>query len=352
GHGEWSTARRITIPLLRPAIAAGALLVALYTLSDFGAVALLQYETFTWAVFLQYETAFNPTLAASLSLVLVGVAVALVASEAAARRRAQYYTGANAARRDRRLTRLGRWRWPALGFSGGVALLALGVPTYVLVFWLAQGVSHGEPLLFQWSAASASMRVSALAAIAAVVAAIPVSILSVRRPGPLSGILERLSYTGFALPGIAVALGLVFFGVNFAAPLYQTTPLLVFGYVVLFLPVAVGSIRSSLLQLNPRMEEAALTLGRSRLNAFLTITLPLIWPGLAAGAVMVFLLTMKELPATLILSPLGMDTLATSIWSAVDQAFLARAAAPSLLLILVSAAPMTFLVLRERERQA
>ena len=348
GRSPWQTFRRVTLPLLYPAIGAGALLVALYTLSDFGAVALLQYDTFTRVIFNEYNTAFNRAGAAALSLVLLGVGVTLILIEASARRRARYYSGANAARRKRRIVRLGRWRWPASVFSGAVTLLALGVPIFVLAYWLVRGIDAGESGLFDWGAAYNSVRYSLAAAIATVIAAVPISVLSVRRPGLLSAVLERFSYVGFALPGIAVGLGLVFFGIRYATGIYQTAYLLVFAYVVLFLPVAVGLIRASLMQVNPRMEEAAMSLGRSRINAFLTITVPLVRPGLAAAGIMVFLLTMKELPATLILGPFESRTLATSIWSAAEEAFFARAAAPSLLLVLASAIPMTFLVLRER----
>ena len=348
GRSPWQTFRRVTLPLLYPAIGAGALLVALYTLSDFGAVALLQYDTFTRVIFNEYNSAFNRAGAAALSLVLLGVGVTLILIEASARRRARYYSGANAARRKRRIVRLGRWRWPASVFSGAVTLLALGVPVFVLAYWLVRGIDAGESGLFDWGAAYNSVRYSLAAAIATVIAAVPISVLSVRRPGLLSAVLERFSYVGFALPGIAVGLGLVFFGIRYATGIYQTAYLLVFAYVVLFLPVAVGLIRASLMQVNPRMEEAAMSLGRSRINAFLTITVPLVRPGLAAAGIMVFLLTMKELPATLILGPFESRTLATSIWSAAEEAFFARAAAPSLLLVLASAIPMTFLVLRER----
>ncbi len=350
GRSPWQTFRRVTLPLLYPAIGAGALLVALYTLSDFGAVALLQYDTFTRVIFNEYNTAFNRAAAAALSLVLLAVAVSLILIEASARRRARYYSGANAARRRRRIVRLGRWRLPAFIFSSLVTLLALGIPVFVLVYWLTRGINAGESGLFDWSAAYTSVQYSVAAAVVTVIAAIPISVLSVRRPGLLSTGLERFSYVGFAMPGIAVGLGLVFFGIRYTTDIYQTVYLLVFAYVVLFLPVAVGLIRSSLLQVNPRMEEAAMSLGRSRINAFLTVTVPVIRPGLAAAAIMVFLLTMKELPATLILGPIESRTLATSIWSAAEEAFFARAAAPSLLLVIASAAPMTFLVLRERSR--
>lgn len=189
---------------------------------------------------------------------------------------------------------------------------------------------------------------SALAAVACVVAALPIAALSVRYPGVLGTALERVTYIGFALPGIAVALALVFFGANYATPIYQTTGLLIFAYVVLFIPAAVGAVKVSLLQVSPRMEEAARSLGRVPVGVFTSVTLPLVRPGIVTGAAIVFLLTMKELPATLILSPPGFSTLATSIWSAASEAFFARAAAPALTLIFASSIPLAILMLRER----
>ena len=180
------------------------------------------------------------------------------------------------------------------------------------------------------------------------VAALPIATLSVRYPGLLSSLLERITYVGFALPGIAIALGLVFFGVNYAPPLYQTTGMLIFAYVILYISPAVGAARTSLLQVSPRVEEAARGLGRTPIGVFSSVTLPLVTPGVLSGAALVFLLVMKELPATLILSPIGFNTLATIIWAAASEAFFARAAAPALLLILASSIPLAFLMLRER----
>ena len=351
GKGPWTTFIKVVLPQLRPAIAAGGLLVALYTLSDFGAVSLLRCETFTWAIYIQYETAFDRSLAAALSLVLVVVALAILLFEAKSRGRSVYYRSGAGVKRAGRLITLGRWRWPALTFCSIIVLVSLILPIGILGYWLARGVSAGEPLLLLWTSMRNSIAVSGLAAVAAVVAALPLAVLAVRYPGRISAFLERISYTGFALPGIVVALALVFFGVNVAWPLYQTLALLIFAYVVLFLPSALGAARASLLQLNPRLEETARSLGRKPLNVFTTITLPLIRPGLLAGAALVFLITMKELPATLILAPIGFKTLATSTWSAASEAFFAQAAAPALLLILASSIPMAFLILRERGRQ-
>ncbi len=349
GRNPWATFFGVILPSLRPAIAAGGLLVALYTLADFGAVSLLRFETFTWAIFLQYESALDRGLAAALSLVLIAIALALVGGEAFTRGRWRYYRSGSGASRPLSPVRLGRWRWPALGLCAAVVMASLVLPMSVLVYWVFRGVSAGEPLLLLWEAARNSVYVSAIAAGASVAAALPIAALSVRFPGMLSGILERIAYIGFALPGIAIALSLVFFGANYAPLLYQTTGLLVLGYMVLFVSAAVGAVRSSFLQVSPNVEEAARGLGRTPLGVFASVTLPLVRPGIVSGAALVFLLTMKELPATLILSPIGFQTLATSIWSAASEAFFAQAAAPALLLILTSSVPLAFLLLRSRQ---
>ncbi len=121
--------------------------------------------------------------------------------------------------------------------------------------------------------------------------------------------------------------------------------------MTLFLPAAVGSLRTSLLQVRPEFEDAARSLGRRPLSVLLTVTLPLVRPGILTGAALVFLLTMKELPATLILSPIGFTTLASSIWAAAEEAFFARAAAPALLLIAVSSIPLALITMREERRE-
>ena len=346
GYRGTSTFFKLVLPQLRPAIAAGALLVALYTLSDFGAVSILRYETFTHVIYLQYEGGAR-ALAAASSIVLVFLALVILVVEARARGRSRFYRSGVGAKRPAAPVRLGPWRWPAFCFCGVVVLLALAAPTGVLGYWLARGVLAGESLGLAWSTVANSMYVSGLAAAAAAIFAVPVAILTIRHAGLGSVVLERITYIGFALPGIVIALALVFFGAKYVAPLYQTLGLLVLAYVVLFLPAAVGAARASMLQVSPRAEEAARGLGKSPYQTFTSVTLPLVRPGVLAGAALVFLITMKELPATLILSPIGFKTLATSIWSATEAAFFAQAAAPALLLILVSSVPLAFLMLRD-----
>ncbi len=350
GLGQWKTLWRVTLPQMRPSIAAGSLLVALYTLSDFGAVSLLRYETFTWAIYLQYETAFNRALAAGLSLVMIAAALSLVVIEAQARGRSRYYRAATGAARPASLVQLGPWRWPAFAFATAVTALSLGMPLALLAYWAVRGIAAGETVELLWGNTLNSVYASGLAAVVAVVAAVPVVVFTLRYPGRVSWLVERLAYTGFALPGIAVALALIFFGARFATPLYQTLALLVFAYVVLFFPQALGAIRSTYLQVSPRLSESAMSLGKGTTSILWRVTLPLMVPGMLAGGALVFLTAMKELPATLLLSPIGFGTLATSIWAAAEEAFFARAAVPALLLVAVSAVPTAFLILREPRR--
>ncbi len=341
---------RITLPMLRPAIVAGALLVALYTLSDFGAVSLLHYETFTWAIYVQYGN-FARDVAAALSVVLIVLAICLLYMESKTRGRAKYYNVSSGTHTLQKSVRLGAWRWPAVLFCISMVSFSLIMPISILVYWVIRGISFGEQVVIQWSQLGNTLYVSGLAALLAVIAALPIVIFSIRYPGRISTLMERCSYIGFALPGIVVALSLVFFVIRFATPLYQTIPLLIFAYGILFLPGALSSINTSFLQINPKLDEAARILGKTPLRAFTTITLPLLVPGLLAGGSMVFLLAMKELPATLLLSPIGFKTLATSIWWATEDAFFTKAAVNALLLIIAASIPMTFLIsLNQREK--
>ena len=303
GQGSLSTFLRVVLPQLRPGIAAGALLVALYTLSDFGAVSLLGYETFTYVIYLQYEAGAR-TLASASSLVLRR------SSPGDTILRGEY------SRSYQILSEHG-WDWAARSlpytwasgaglppfFCGTLILFSLVMPIGVLGYWLGRGIHSGESLGLTWSVIGNSVYVSGIAAGVAVLAALPVAILSVRYASKVSAMMERISYIGFALPGIVIALALVFFGANYATPLYRTLGLLILAYVVLFLPAALGAVRASLLQVNPRVEEAARGLGKRPFQVFKSVTVPLMRPGILAGTALVFLVTMKELPATLILGP-------------------------------------------------
>ncbi|HUF39895.1 MAG TPA: iron ABC transporter permease [Anaerolineales bacterium] len=345
GRTAWDTFWKVTFPQMRPGLAAGSLLVALYALRDFGAVAIMRYDSFTRVIYIQYQSLIDRSAAAGLALVLVAVTIGMIWIEQRTQQAHRLYSSGSF-KRPPAILPLGRWKLPAVLFCGFVVLVSLVIPAANLGFWLVRGFAAGEQLGRHWGATFNSLAVSAAAAVVIVAAALPVSVLSVRRPGRLAGLLDRVSYIGFALPGVVIALALVFFGANYAPWLYQTIPMLIFAYLVLFLPQATGAVQTSLKQVHPNLEEAGRSLGRSPLTVFRRVILPIVRPGLLSGAALVFLTAMKELPATLILSPIGFGTLATSVWGAVNAVFFARAAVPALLLIVVSSVPMGILILR------
>ncbi len=369
GLSPWQAFRRVTLPHLRPSITAGALLVALYVLRDFGAVTMLQVNTFTRIIYNRY-LGYRLETAASLALMLILLTVVILYFEQRSRGRTRYQRLSAGAPRPMPSTRLGRWRLPALAFTATAALLSLGLPVAGLLYWLQRGLrgqgglatisfggagdvaavqnnvqALGALLLPAWNTVSAGL----LAALVTVALALPIAVLAVRRPGPLSRVFEQVAYGAFALPGIVVALALVFAGINLLPGFYQTLPMLLAAYAILFIPQAIGAQRASLLQLAPSLEEAARILGAGPLATFRRVTLPLIRPGLLGGAALVFLTAMKELPATLLLSPLGFTTLAAQVWTNIGEAFFARAALPTLLLLLLSSIPLTLLTLREKQ---
>lgn len=350
GLNRRQTFWRVILPQLRPAMGAGGLLVALYVLRDFGAVAILRYDTFTRVIFQQYRS-FDRAQAAFFALLLVGMTLVLVAFEMHTRGQARYDQLGGRAGRPPTLSPLGAWRWPAFALCAAITCLGLLLPAAILLYWLGRGLLSGETLGVLGQATWGALSASAAGASVTVMAALPVAILAVRHPGRLSAMLERLTYAAYALPGIAVALALIFFGITFARGLYQTYAMLILAYLILFLPQAFGALRTALLQVHPSLEESARSLGHNQLQVFFSVTAPLIRPGMIAGASLVFLTAMKELPATLLLAPLGVRTLATEVWTAVSEAYFARAAAPALLIILCSSLPLALLAAREqRER--
>ncbi len=339
GHGRLHTLRRVTLPQLRPAIASGSLLVALYALADFGAPSLMRFDSFTRVIFVRYQSSFERTEAAALALLLGTLALALVAAELATRGRTRY-DSAHGARRPQSPANLGRWRWPAFTAVLAVLAVALVLPLAVLGYWLTRGVADHQAASGLAHALRGSLAGAGAAAFVAALAALPVALLAARYPRfPLARPIELLTYTGAALPGLVVALALVFAAIR-VGPLYQSFTLLVLAYVLLYLPQAVGATRIALLQIGPSLEEAARGLGRGPLAVLRTITAPLAARGLLAGAALVLLAALKELPATLLLSPAGFDTLAVRVWSASAEAFYARAALPALLLVALSALPV------------
>ena len=337
GDGPARAFFRVTMRQLRPAAATGSLLVALYVLSDFGAVSILRFDSFTRIIYQSYQASFDRTPAVILGCLLLVFTFAIVTLESRTRGRGRYHTGRGAHRRAATIA-LGRARWPALALPAIVAVLALGVPALTLVRWLAEGVQLDLDLGRVRHAGLGSLTSSLLGAGVTALAAVPAALVAARYRTRMAAWVERSAYLAHALPGIVIALSLVFFSVRLG-PLYQGLPVLVLGYFVLFLPLAVSAVYASAIQAPPVLEEVARSLGRRPPAVFRTVTAPLLTPGLAAGAALVFLTCMKELPATLLLAPTGFDTLATRVWSATSVGAYGEAALPAFLLVALAAFP-------------
>jgi iron(III) transport system permease protein len=346
GRGAWRTFTAVTLRQARPAVAAGALLVALYVLSDFGAVSIVRVDTFTRAIFTAFNLGFDSTGALVLATVLVALTVLLIGGELLTRARGARYARLGGAGRPPHRLRLRGVRWPAVAALTAVALLALGVPAASLARWLAAGVSRPGSLGEIAAAAGSSLGVATAGAALTMLLALPVGLLTARAPGPLATLLDRVTYLAHALPGVVIGLSLVFFGINVAYPLYQSVWLLALAYATLFLPLAVGAVAGAAAQAPPALEEAARSLGRGPLAVFRSITVPLTLPGIGAGAALVFLTCMKELPATLLLRPTGMNTLATELWTHTSTASYAAAAPYAALLVGLAAIPTWMIAAR------
>lgn len=340
---------RVILPQLKPAYAAGALIVMLYVVGDFGAVSLMRFETFSYALYMQYAAAYDRVYAAWLALMLLGMTITLLVLEYRVLRGLALHRLATGTARPATRRPLGAWRYPAYLFAGLVALCALIVPTGSVVIWLARSVSF-ESIAALGSPLWASVSVAAPSAILAASLALPITYLSIRHPSVISRVLERLAYLGYATPPLALALALIVFSLAAMPALYQTLALLIAAYTLHFLAEAIGPVRSALYQASPAVEEAARSLGCSQLAAFRRATLPLLRGGLVAATALVFLSAMKELPIAFLLAPAGFETLALGVWSYTNEAMFA-AAAPYALAILVFSSLFVSLLLRVERRR-
>ena len=336
GASRWHTFWRIVFPRLRGSLLAGGLIVTLYVLSDFGAVSLLRFESLSYLIYLRYKTPFLRDEAVAYGLVLMVLAVACMVAYQWANRRAVDATAARANRRAWPTVELGAWRWPAFGLCALIVLYGVGLPILVLGVWLIRGMSAGNELQGFAAELGATAGVGVAAgAICVAVALIPALLMRHGTP-TASRFVKAATHTGYAVPGIVAALSLVFFATRYAMFAYQTLPLLLFAYVVRFLPLSVGAAGEGVERQSPRLFEAARSLGAGPTLAWIRVTLPASAPMLWAGFLVVFLAVIKELPATLLLSPIGFDTLATRTWSLTQEAFFTRAALPVFALLVLA----------------
>ncbi len=340
GLGRLRTFWRVTVGQARLAILGGAVLVALVCLAEFGAFEILGFRTLTTEAYTEFTVGFNTAAGCAFSLILVLLGAIFLVGEGAVRGKGRgARVGAGAARVVRPRP-LGRATLPALALVAAVVVLALGVPVGAIVYLIVQGGTSTVPSVSIWGATLTTFGLAAAAGLVATLGALPVALLSVRHPGPLIRLLERTSMLVLAVPAIVIALSAAYVTTHFLdGRWYQTTPLLILVYAVMFFPMAVVSVRAAVARAPIGLEEVGQSLGVTKRSVFWRVTLPLIGPGLAAAFCLVFLETATELTATLILIPTGMQTLATGFWAQQTNLSYGAAAPYAGMMLLIAAVP-------------
>lgn len=337
---------RVVLPQLRPALGGGALLVMAHMLAEFGALSLLRVQTFTTAIFAEYELQFNSANAALLSGMLMALCLPVAFGEARLRGAHRLARTDRRSRRHPPLARLGAWAWPSQIALALLSAAALGVPLFMLGYWLSVGLSIGAAIGDVGEAILGSLRLSVGGALVTTLLALPLVLLAMRHHSRLARFAERLPYVVHGLPGLVVALALIFVAIRYVPALYQSTALVLLAYAILFLPLAQSALRATAELVPPELEQAARTLGRGPVEAFVAVTLPALAPGVGAALALIVLELMRELTATLLLAPNGVTTLATEVWSYTNDGSYAAAAPFAALLVLVSGVPVYVFTMR------
>jgi iron(III) transport system permease protein len=358
GVGRARAIVRVAVPLARPALAGGALLAMMETLADFGSVQLLGVKTFTVAIYQVWFGAFDRLAASQLATFLMGITLLILFLERAMRGR-QRYAGATTSPAVERV----RLHGPRAVVAALVPTLVLAVafagPVVQLVSWALD--SWDDPLVrsgFGTWARNSFMLATLTACIVLPTALMLVYGLRVA-PTRLNRVTARLATIGYGVPGSVVAVavllslawvdhrlqdGAELAGVSLGLLFTGSALGMVFAYVVRFLALGFQTLDAQMTRVSPNLDDAARGLGADRLEVMWRVHLPLMRVALVTSGLLVFVETMKELPATILLRPLGGDTLATAVWQSTSESLWQAAAPPALAIIAVALVPVILLV--------
>jgi iron(III) transport system permease protein len=350
GHSPARVFLTVVLPQLRLAILGGGLLIALHLLAEYGLFVLIRYDTLTVAIVNQFQAVYDGPAANLMGIVLVACAAGLLGLEAWLKGDRRYARVGNGVARVAPLAKLGRSAPLWMLVPVVTSALAVGLPLITLFRWLLVGGADALHLDELLPALGQSFFYAVLGAVFVSIVALPIAWMSARAPGPLQRALENVHLYVGALPGVIVALALVAISIRVAMPLYQTVATMLVAYVLLFLPRAVVSVRASLAQVPVELQQAATALGRPPFIAAVGITLRLAFPGIAAGMALVAMGIVTELTATLMLSPIGTETLATQFWSRTGE-FDHMGAAPFALAMVVLSIPLCIILHQQATRR-
>ena len=346
GHSPAKAFILVVLPQLRLAILGGGLLIGLHLLAEYGLYVLIRYDTLTVAIVNQFQAVYDGPAANLMGIVLVACALGLLALEAALRGNRRYARVGGGAARHPPIAQLGRAKAIWMLIPVVISALAIGLPVMTLLRWMLIGGIDAWHLPELAAALGQSSLYAIAGALLVTLAALPIAWMAARAPGPVQRALESVHLQVGALPGVIVALALVAITVRAALPLYQTAATVLVAYVLLFLPRAIISVRASLAQVPAELQNGAIALGRSPLAAAVGVTLRLAMPGIGAGMALVAMGIVTELTATLMLAPIGTETLATEFWARTGE-FDHMGAAPFALAIVVLSIPLCIILHRQ-----
>lgn len=349
---------RIVWPSVRPALAVGLALVALETLNDIGASEYLGVRTLTVAIFTTWLNRGSLGGAAQLALAMIAVAALLVAIERRGRQQAAAEFSAESPRLLPRVSLRGLRGAGALAACLMPVALGFAVPfLYLAGESLRRGLFAGDDALAR--ATVHSIAYAALAVAIAMLLALMVAMARRWRHSPLTRLASAIAPAGYGLPGLVLALGLltpvlaIDNALNAVAAWLHAPPpglvligtgaAVVIAYVIRFLAVPSGFLAAGLARIPADYDDSAATVGASRLVSLRRVHLPLLGPALGGAALVVFVDALKELPATLLLRPLNVETLATSIYQYASRGSFEEGAAAALLIVAASIPPVLWL---------
>jgi len=338
GFNTWGIFLKVLWPQIRPAALSGSLLAGLYTLSEFGTVAILKVDTLTRLIFTTYRATYDRSSAATISIILLLVSLFVVNISrkfAGTSYRSKIGPGTS---RQSIISNIGKLRY--LAFSLFVVLNAfiIGVPGYVLI---TRSLSVRQELDFSQllNASLNTIQVSFIGATLALLLAVPLGILGARFKTKLANKIESTILITHAVPSIVIALSLVALSVKWLPFIYQTIFLLAIAYALLFMANSIGIVKANISKVSTQLEDVSRSLGKSYLSTLFRVTIPVALPGILSGWLLVFVTAMKELPATLILKPTNFETLSTQLWTATSISQYAQAAPYALLLVVIASIP-------------
>lgn len=360
GCSRWGAMWRVVLPMARPALVAGATLVMMEALTDFATVRYFNVITLSEGVVRVWQGMMDRQAATELASLLLLIALGIVLVERKLRGSAKYHQVGSRIAQPLQLH--GVKAWMATALCAGVLLAAFVLPTTQLIAWAITDLqtSNGATQMVFMKYVMNTLELAALAALVAVVLAIVLAYsaraMYGRRRNPTARVLSRLATLGYAMPGAVVAVGVLLVlstidkAIGLGLLLTGSIIGLIYAYVVRFMAVSFNSVESSMETVQPAMEMAARSLGASPLQALRHVYVPLMRGGVLAGAILVFVDAMKELPATMLLRPLGMDTLALWAYGLAAESFWQQAALPSLTILLVGLVPVILFARVSRQR--